>query len=126
MSALLRSRARMRLRACGSCAAADAGLQCRKVIGQSLALVLLGLLLSLRALAYASPPDPTWIAGFWDDDDYDDVVLLVTSTASTPATVVANALEPHWAPIWILPVSDDRAMPAPPLPRHHPRGPPLF
>jgi hypothetical protein len=95
------------------------------MVGRSLALILLGLMLSLRALAYASPPDPTWWAGFWDDDDYDDVILLVTSTSSPPATVVARAVEPHWALIWILPASDDGAMSAPPLPRHLSRGPPL-
>lgn len=42
--------------------------------------VLVGAFLALRALAFADPPDPSWIAGFWDDDDYDDVVILVTST----------------------------------------------
>jgi len=26
------------------------------------------------ALAYASPPDPTWHAGIYDDSDYDDLV----------------------------------------------------
>jgi hypothetical protein len=33
----------------------------------------------LLALAYASPPDPSWISGIYDDADYDDVVTLVTS-----------------------------------------------
>src|SRR5262249_9656299 len=32
---------------------------------------------SLSSLAYASPPDPTWIAGIYDDADFDDVVWLV-------------------------------------------------
>ena len=38
-------------------------------------------LLCLTPLAYASPPDQTWIGGFYDDADYDDVVLLATSLA---------------------------------------------
>src|SRR6266542_3871889 len=29
-------------------------------------------------LAYASPPDPSWIPGIYDDHDYDDVVGMVT------------------------------------------------
>ena len=45
--------------------------------------VLVGLLLlvltALPSLAYASPPDPSWIPGLYDDADYDDVVVLVTA-----------------------------------------------
>ena len=29
----------------------------------------------LPPLASATPPDPIWIAGFYDDDDFDDVVI---------------------------------------------------
>src|SRR5437879_105741 len=47
-----------------------------------LVLLLIGALASAGPLAYASPPDPAWIAGFWDDGDYDDVVLLATSGVS--------------------------------------------
>ena len=32
---------------------------------------------SLSSLAYASPPDPTWVPGVYDDADFDDVVGLV-------------------------------------------------
>jgi hypothetical protein len=28
-------------------------------------------------LAFASPSDPTWIAGFYDGDDGDDIVILI-------------------------------------------------
>lgn len=40
-------------------------------------------LLTLAPLAQASPPDPTWIGGFYDDDDHDDVVIAVTSSVAT-------------------------------------------
>jgi len=43
------------------------------------AMVLITIALLLTALAYASPPDPTWVGGFWDDGDFDDVVIVVTS-----------------------------------------------
>ena len=46
---------------------------------RSLALLVVGAMMSLAVLAHASPPDPDWIGGFWDNGDYDDVVLLVTS-----------------------------------------------
>jgi len=37
-------------------------------------------------LAYASPPDPSWIPGIYDEHDYDDVVGMVTD-----ATGVLNS-----------------------------------
>jgi hypothetical protein len=44
-----------------------------------IALLIVGVLLSLGALAHASPPDPDWLGGLWDNGDYDDIILLVTS-----------------------------------------------
>ena len=40
----------------------------------------------LVPLAYASPPDPAYLAGIWDNADYDDVVILVTSSVGSTAT----------------------------------------
>jgi len=34
---------------------------------------------ALPALAQASPPDPSWIPGIYDDADFDDVVTRVVS-----------------------------------------------
>jgi hypothetical protein len=45
-----------------------------------LALASLVVLAGLGPLAHATPPDPTYIPGLYDDADYDDVVLLVLST----------------------------------------------
>src|SRR5215510_496143 len=50
-------------------------------------------MMSLAVLAYASPPDPDWIGGLWDNGDYDDIILLVTSgvgVADSHATEVAR------------------------------------
>lgn len=44
-----------------------------------LAVVLLSSLVGLTPLAYAIPPDPVWIPGVWDDNDYDDTVIQATS-----------------------------------------------
>jgi len=38
------------------------------------ALLVAALLAGLVPAAYADPPDPTWIGGFWDDDDFDTVI----------------------------------------------------
>ena len=35
--------------------------------------------LALVPLAHASPPDPTWIAGIYDDADLDEAVAAVTN-----------------------------------------------
>jgi hypothetical protein len=43
--------------------------------------ILLGLLVGLLPLAYASPPDQTWLPGLYDNADYDDVVIALTSTS---------------------------------------------
>ena len=31
----------------------------------------------LVVTASADPPDPTWITGFWDDDDQDNAVIAI-------------------------------------------------
>jgi hypothetical protein len=56
--------------------------------------LLLGALCALWLFAHASPIDPTWIAGFWDDGDHDDVVILVTSMATAADMNLFAALVP--------------------------------
>ena len=55
-------------------------------------------LTALPGLAYARPPDSSWIPGFYDDADFDDVVMLVASTSATVGPAVLVDLQP------ILPV----------------------
>jgi hypothetical protein len=88
------------------------------------ALAVVVVLGSLRTLAYADPPDQSWIGGFYDDADYDDVVILVTSTQGTAETRPLCGLEPNWTPVWILALADDRLIRGHALPPHQPRGPP--
>jgi len=47
------------------------------VLSKLLPLILTGVLIALTPLADAAPPDPTWIGGFYDADDFDDVVMAV-------------------------------------------------
>jgi hypothetical protein len=52
------------------------------------ALLLLVALVALPGLAQASPADPSWIPGVYDEADGDDVVTLVASgAAELPAPV---------------------------------------
>jgi hypothetical protein len=54
---------------------------------------------ALPILAHASPPDPSWIPGIYDDADYDDVVTLVVSGTGhvAPGSLVDLLLPPRFA-----------------------------
>ena len=68
------------------------------------AMLLVLLIIAPVTLAHASPPDQTWLAGVYDQADFDDVVALLTSaleaTDSTPApeTGPCLALAPKLGP----------------------------
>lgn len=51
----------------------------------SLVLAVLAALAALVPLAYASPVDPTWFAGLYDNGDSDGAVLLTLATATSVA-----------------------------------------
>lgn len=67
----------------------------------------LGLLLVLTALvplADASPPDSLWLAGIYDDADFDEAIVAVVSVAAVvetvallrrPTDIPAGAVRPH-------------------------------
>jgi len=52
------------------------------VVRHFLITLLVVLTACLVPLAEASPPDQSWLGGFFDDADYDDVVVSVTSAVS--------------------------------------------
>jgi len=58
-----------------------------------IALTVLGVLAALVPLAYASPIDPTWFAGVYDNGDADEAVLLVLATAKTAAPTARVVLD---------------------------------
>jgi hypothetical protein len=92
---------------------------------RSLVLLLLALSLSFCSLAYASPPDPSWIGDYYDDADYDDVVILITAAPGAPPAALVRGLEPHWTAVWLVAEGDDRLPPAASPSEHPSRGPPL-
>lgn len=54
-------------------------------LGRSGALLVLAVVVCLAvtlALAYASPPDPTWVSGFFDNGDSDDAIFVVISAVA--------------------------------------------
>jgi hypothetical protein len=48
--------------------------------------LLASVLVTLVPLAHFSPPDPTWIAGLYDNADHDDAVVAITDAIGFPAT----------------------------------------
>jgi hypothetical protein len=58
-------------------------------------LVLVALMVVLTGAAYATPPDPSWIPGLYDDDDFDNVVDFITSSAGLAIALIA----PEFCPV---------------------------
>jgi hypothetical protein len=75
-------------------------------------LALIGVLVLLPLLTYASPPDPWWVDGYWDDDDFDNVVDLLL-TAYAVAVILLPAAGPVWTHVAVQ-EPPDVPTPAPP------------
>jgi hypothetical protein len=69
------------------------------VLQRYVAVLLVVALLGLVPAAYADPPDPTWIGGYWDDDDFDDVVIAIVSSCVI-AVPSLTELSPLWTPLF--------------------------
>jgi hypothetical protein len=92
-----------------------------RALGIWLNAAVLGMLL---ALAYATPPDPTYLGGFWDNADYDDVVILVTSAIGSTDTHTDSDLTRLLVVAPVLPAEEER-LPAALRSPHSPRSPPV-
>ncbi len=91
---------------------------------RAVAIVVVGIVLVLRTAAYASPPDPSWIAGFWDNGDHDDAVILITSTAAIADGRPALNAEPPRFVVARIDASRSNTSEAVPLGAQRPRAPP--
>ena len=85
-----------------------------RALHRVLAFGLLPVLLALVPLAHANPPDQTWLGGFYDDADFDDVVLAAVSASGIVTDVVLLSTEAAdtvagtvWPPPHVLAVADD-------------------
>lgn len=56
-------------------------------------------LLGLVPAAYADPPDPTWLGGYWDDDDFDSVFTAIVGMCAVEAPLPAM-----FGPLWPHPI----------------------
>ncbi len=90
----------------------------------SLAVLLLGVLLALPAVAHASPTDPVWIPGFYDDNDYDDVILFITGAVSAVDSRVVDPVGPVVVCLGLIAPSKPQSPSARPLDSLSTRAPP--
>ena len=88
--------------------------------------VVVALLLPVASatLAYVDPADPTWVGGYWDDDDFDYAVdAILHSWAVAPASAVGEA-GPWWIPVAQVVLLEVNAVPPLVSTTDSPRGPP--
>src|SRR5690348_1492846 len=90
----------------------------------SLALVLSCLVSGLPLLAYASPPDPSWGHGLYDDADFDDVVCFITASAGLVNHVSSADRRPDFTLVDAEIPLDDRSVALFSLRVSPPRAPP--
>jgi hypothetical protein len=90
-----------------------------------LAVLCLGVLLTLPVIAHASPTDPVWISGLYDDNDYDDVILFITGAVSAVDSGVVDPVGPVVVCLGLITPSRPQPVSARPLESLSTRAPPL-
>jgi hypothetical protein len=87
--------------------------------------ILVTAVLCLGPAALGSPPDPTWIAGFYDNADFDDVVLLITSNLDVVERSIGCSLSPQHLVVAVLLPTDSDTRPLSLGSSAHSRAPPI-
>jgi hypothetical protein len=90
----------------------------------TIALVLALALGTLTALAYATPPDQSWLGGLYDDGDYDDVVSLATASMSVETAPVQPRFELLRIVVAIVELPGAPSLASPGIVLRVPRAPP--
>jgi hypothetical protein len=93
-------------------------------VRSALVLLVAGLMAALTPLAQATPPDQTWISGIYDNADYDDVVLSITSAVGVVESRMDCETGPVQPVVAVLPQIDERPLLAPGLSSNPTRAPP--
>ena len=82
---------------------------------RALSALVLASIAALPAMAHASPPDPTWIVGVYDDGDQDDLIAL--AAWATGATGAPLDVHPTLSPVKdLFPVRDPAPAARAPVP----------
>ncbi len=88
-------------------------------------LSVVALLVGLPMVAFADPPDPTWIGGYWDDDDFDNVVNAITSAVAFKAPARPTVELPIPVPVAYVAPAKRRDWRGPVHSAALPRAPPV-
>ncbi len=86
---------------------------------------LTALILVLVPMAWASPIDPSWVKGIYDDADFDDVVTYLTSFLIATPVIPVDQLLPTLAAVRAEPLVDEESPASQSSPLHSPRAPPV-
>jgi len=89
------------------------------------ALLLVALLAVLPPIVCADPPDPTWMGGYWDDDDFDNVVNAIATTVALKGPDRVAVELPTLVYIAPVATSQEHGWRAPLLAAASPRAPPV-
>jgi len=82
------------------------------------------IVVAVTTLALASPPDPVWIGGLWDDADYDDVVILAICSLAIVGPPPMSDPARGRAIIDVIPFGDETSVSAPTPSANQTRAPP--
>jgi hypothetical protein len=96
----------------------------RRLGSTFLTLLLVGTVGILTPIAEASPPDPSWIRGMYDNDDFDDVIGLITFGSGLVAEIVRVEIRPELSIVTAVLTPDDDPVPSHSLASAQPRAPP--
>jgi hypothetical protein len=92
---------------------------------RALVVLLLFCLVSLTSFASASPPDPTWMDGFFDDLDFDDVVVSISWAAWAVEVDLLASLAPVPVSVHLVQPAEQPGRSTKVLPAFLGRAPPL-
>jgi hypothetical protein len=95
------------------------------ILRQLVGLGLVAAVLALAPAAHASPPDQSWIPGLYDNADFDDVVLLITSNLGAIQPSIVWSLRPVAPAVGLITPMDTEPHPLSPLSSVLGRAPPL-
>ena len=90
----------------------------------SFACLLVALIVGLPILAYASPPDPSWGHGVYDDADFDDIVCLIIASSGLVEDICAASPRPLFTLTDAELPPNERSIASSPLTSPQPRPPP--
>ena len=87
--------------------------------------LLAALLVGVPTAAFADPPDPTWIAGYWDDDDFDNAVVAISTAVAVEGPARLDTGVPRWIPVGRFDLPKEEIRLAPVRSVVSPRAPPV-